>query len=90
MASGQDIFSRGRFIIGTMVQLRNVPAELRRQLKVRAAMEGLLVSDHVLRKVCKALERPARQEVLERLTARPVKRLRRTAADVIRAERNGP
>ena len=76
--------------LGTMVQLRNVPVELRRPLKLRAAMEGLSVSDYVLREVRKALEPPARREVLERLTARPVKRLRRTAAAVIRAERNGP
>jgi len=72
-----------------MVQLRNVPPELRRRLKARAAIEGLSVSDYVLREVRKALERPTRQEVLERLAARPVKRLRRTSADVIRAERNG-
>jgi plasmid stability protein len=73
-----------------MVQLQNFHAELRRQLKLRAAIEGLSVSDYVLREIRKALERPARQEVLERLKARPVKRLRRTAAAVIRAERNGP
>ena len=70
-----------------MVQLRNVPAELRRRLKARATLEGMSVSDYVLREIRKALERPARQEVLERLKARPVKRLRRAAAAVIRAER---
>jgi antitoxin FitA len=45
-----------------MIQLRNVPAQLRRRLKVRAAMEGLSVSDYVLREIRKALERPTRQE----------------------------
>jgi antitoxin FitA len=51
-------------------------------------MEGLSVSDYLLREVRKALKRPTRQEVLERLAARPVKRLRRTPADVIRAVRD--
>ena len=74
--------------LGDMVQLRNVPVELRRQLKLRAAMEGLSVSDYVLREIRKALDRPRRQEVLERLAAGPRRRLRMTAADVIRASRD--
>ncbi len=71
----------------TMVQIRNVPAEVHRQLKARAAVEGLTMSDYVLREVRKALERPTRAELLARLGASPVRRLRRSAADVIRAER---
>jgi antitoxin FitA len=73
---------------GTMVQIRSVPVELHRRLKARAAMEGLSMSDYVLREIRKALDRPMRQEVLERLRARPVRRLRRSAAEVIRAERD--
>ena len=46
------------------------------------------MSDYILREVRKALERPTRQEVLERLRARPARRVRRSAADVIRAERD--
>jgi len=72
----------------TMVQIRNVPPELHRRLKARAAIEGLSMSDYVLREVRKALDRPTRQEVLERLRARPARQLRRSAADVIRAERD--
>jgi plasmid stability protein len=71
-----------------MVQIRNVPPELHRRLKARAAIEGLSMSDYVLREVRKALDRPTRQEVLERLQARPLRRLRRSAAEVIRAERD--
>jgi plasmid stability protein len=71
-----------------MVQIRNVPSELHRRLKARAAIEGLSMSDYVLREVRKALDRPTRQEVLERLRARPLRRLRRSAADVLRAERD--
>ena len=46
------------------------------------------MSDYVLRELRKALDRPTRQEVLERLQALPARQLRRSAADVIRAERS--
>lgn len=46
------------------------------------------MSDYILREMGKALERPTRQEVLERLRSRPVRHVRRSAADVIRAERD--
>jgi plasmid stability protein len=72
----------------TMVQIRNVPLEFHRRLKARAAMEGMSMSDYILREVGKALERPTRAEVLERLRTRPARRLKRSPADVIRAERN--
>ncbi len=71
-----------------MVQVRNVPSELHRRLKARAAIEGLSISAYVLREIDKALERPTRQEVLDRLRSGPTRRLRRSAADVIRAERD--
>ena len=72
----------------TMVQIRNVPSDFHRRLKARAAMEGMSMSDYILRELGKALERPTRQEVLERLRSRPVRQVRRRAADVIRAERD--
>ena len=72
----------------TMVQIRNVPSEFHRRLKARAAMEGMSMSDYILREVGKALDRPTRSEVLERLRARSVRRIKRSAADVIRAERD--
>ena len=71
----------------TMVQIRSVPIELHRRLKARAATEGVSMSSYVLREISKSLDRPIRQEILERLQARPVRRLKRHAADVIRAER---
>jgi antitoxin FitA len=70
-----------------MVQIRNVPEEFHRRLKVRSATEGMSMSDYVLREVGKALDRPTRHEVLERLRTRPPRRLKPSAAEVIRAER---
>ena len=52
-------------------------------------MEGMSMSDYILREMGKALERPTRSEVLQRLRDRPVRRLKRSAAAVIRAERDG-
>ncbi len=72
----------------TMVQIRNVPLEFHRRLKARAAMEGMSMSDYILREVGKALERPTRAEVLARLSTRSVRKLKRSAADLIRAARN--
>jgi len=51
-------------------------------------MEGMSMSDYILREVGKSLERPMRAEVLERLRSRPTRRLKRSAAEVIRAERD--
>ncbi len=74
--------------MATMVQIRNVPEALHRRLKARAALEGMSMSDYVLREIRKALDRPSRQEILERLASRPAPRLKRTPAEVIRAERD--
>jgi antitoxin FitA len=71
-----------------MLQVRSVPSELHRRLKARAAMEGMSMSDFVLREIRKALDRPTREEILARLRARPVRRIRTRPADVIRSERD--
>jgi antitoxin FitA len=72
----------------TMVQIRNVPADFHRRLKARAAIEGMSMSDYILREVGKSLDRPTRQEVLARLRGPAPRQLRRKVADVIREERN--
>lgn len=72
----------------TMIQIRSVPEEFHRRLKARAATEGLSMSEFILREVRKALDRPTRQEMLARLRAQPVRRLRRRAADMVRTERD--
>lgn len=71
----------------TMVQIRSVPQSLHRRLKARAALEGVSMSSYVLREIQKSLDRPTRQEILERLQARPVRQLKRNVAALIRLER---
>ena len=43
---------------------------------------------NAVRRALTELDRPTRQEVIERLRTRPTRRLKRSAADVIRAERD--
>ncbi len=53
------------------IQVRNVPDSLKRRLRARAACEGVSMSAYVRRLIEHAVERPSRQEVLDRLRARP-------------------
>ena len=71
-----------------MVQIRNVPKDFHRRLKARAGMEGMSMTDYIMREVGKALDRPTRAEVLARLQAQPVRTVKRSAAEIIRAERD--
>ena len=72
----------------TMVQIRNVPIDFHRRLKARAALEGMSMSDYILREMKKALDRPSRQDVLDRIRARKTVRLPVDVAKVIREGRD--
>lgn len=50
-----------------MIQLRNVPDELHRTLKARAAQSGMSLSDYLLREIRYVAERPTREDILRRL-----------------------
>lgn len=56
--------------MSTMIQIRNVPDDLHRELKSRAAREGMSMSDWLLRELRKSLERPSRGDLLERVSGR--------------------
>lgn len=71
----------------TVIQIRSVPPELHRRLKARAAMEGMSMSEYILREVGKSLQTPTRAEVLARIRARGPRYLKTSAADDLRAER---
>ena len=72
----------------TMVQIRNVPSELHRELKARAALEGISLSDFLLREIRQSLERPTLDEMRRRLAGRQPVRPRPAPAVAVRAERN--
>jgi len=53
-----------------MLQIRNVPDELHRDLKERAAREGTTMSELVLRELPRIARRPSNKEVLARIRSR--------------------
>ena len=70
-----------------MLQVRNVPEDLHRALKERAAREGTTMSDLVLRELPRIASRPSPEEVMERIRQRsPVPG--RPAAELIRMDRD--
>ena len=53
-----------------MIQLRNVPEVLHRNLKARAAMAGMSLSDYLVAEIREIAERPTLAEMRERLHQR--------------------
>ncbi|MGH8532340.1 MAG: hypothetical protein ACREV1_06300 [Gammaproteobacteria bacterium] len=72
-----------------MIQLRHVPEELHRTLKARAALEGLSLSDFLLKEVRRIAERPTLAELATRLARRAPVAIRESPAKALRAERDG-
>ena len=48
--------------MSTMIQIRHVPAHVHRRLKSKAALEGLSLSEFLLREVSSLAERPSLAE----------------------------
>lgn len=71
-----------------MIQLRHVPDALHRQLKARAAMSGLPLSDYLIREVRKIAEQPTPEEMRERLRQRAPYRGKLSPTEIVRAERD--
>jgi antitoxin FitA len=70
-----------------MIQIRNVPDDLHRALKARAARQGTTLSDLILTELPRLANRPSPEQVLERVRRRsPVGGP--PAAELIRAERD--
>lgn len=71
-----------------MLQVRNVPDELHRELIRRADARGMTLTDYVQEILEREVSRPPREEVFERIRmAEPVDFGGRTAADIIREAR---
>ncbi|HEX6388225.1 MAG TPA: hypothetical protein VFZ89_02220 [Solirubrobacteraceae bacterium] len=52
------------------IQVRNVPDDIHRELRTRAAAAGLSLSDYARNELERAVERPAVSDVLRRARAR--------------------
>jgi plasmid stability protein len=71
-----------------MIQIRNVPAELHRKLKSRAALEGTSLSEYLLSEIRQVAERPTLQELAHRLQTRTPVSYQTSPARILREERN--
>ena len=75
------------FCMSKMIQIRNVPDELHRKLKARAALEGLSLSDYLRGEVRRCAERPTLTELAGRLRSRSRVKVSVSPAKAVRAER---
>ena len=71
-----------------MIQIRNVPDELHRTLKVRAAQMGMTLSDYLLSEIERVAKRPTLAEMMERLRQREPVELDEPPAVTIRRLRD--
>jgi plasmid stability protein len=77
-----------RFHMAKMIQIRNVPDEVHRKLKVRAAKEGITLSEMLGREARRLAELPTLDEMRERLLSRPRVKLKTSPAQIIREMRD--
>jgi plasmid stability protein len=72
-----------------MIQIRHVPDDVHRQLKARAALAGMSLSDYLLAEARRSLEKPTRAEILDRIARRRPVNPRVPADVMVRRERDG-
>ncbi len=73
-----------------MIQIRNVPDDIHRIVKSRAALTGMSLSDYLLVEVRKVAERPTMEELRQRIARLTPIELDPSSAEVIREERDQP
>ena len=72
-----------------MIQIRNVPDDVHRTLKARAAREGMSLSDYLLREITKAAERATLNDLFERARRRGQVKLSEDPVVTLRKLRGG-
>jgi plasmid stability protein len=70
-----------------MLQIRNVPEDLHRSLKERAAREGITMSELVMRELPRIAQKPTNEQVIARIRGREPVRGLPSSAEIIRAGR---
>jgi hypothetical protein len=70
-----------------MIQVRNVPDRLHRELTRRATARGQALTDYIQELLEREVARPPAAEVFDRVEARSPVKLGRSAASLIREER---
>ena len=72
-----------------MIQVRNVPARLHKELTRRARARGQTLTDYIQAILEREVQRPLPEDVLARIRERGPVELGRSAAELIREERPG-
>ncbi len=73
--------------MSVMLQVRDVPDEIHRALKARAAFQGVALSDYALDVLKRDIARPTRDELLRRFHALTKVKSRESAATLVRKGR---
>ena len=71
-----------------MIQIRNVPDDLHRRLKSRAALAGMSLSDYLLNEIREFAEQPSLEELRDRLAHLPPITPSVSPAEIIREVRD--
>jgi antitoxin FitA len=74
--------------MSVMIQIRNVPDDLHRLFKSRAALAGMSLSDYLLNEMRQAAERPTMEEFRQRLAQRAPVKSSLSAVDMLREARD--
>jgi plasmid stability protein len=69
------------------LQIRNVPEDLHRKLKLRAVQAGMSLSDYLLRELAAVARRPTIEELIARIERRDPVRVSVDPGRAVRAER---
>jgi antitoxin FitA len=69
------------------IQIRNVPDDVHRALKARAAKKGMSLSGYLLAEVTELAEHPTLEELVARIRSRPMIRPQVSNAELIREAR---
>lgn len=74
--------------VARVVQIRNVPDDIHRTLRSRAAAVGLSLSDYLLAEVVRVAERPPIADVLARANSRSAGTSSEAIVEAVRAGRD--
>lgn len=74
--------------MSVMIQIRNVPSEVHRTLKSRAAKAGMSLSDYLGKEVALLAAKPTWEEMIERLKERGPIKTKISAAALVRRDRD--
>ena len=74
--------------MSTMIQIRNVPKDVHRAAKARAALSGMTLSEFALTALRREVDQPTVSELAARIRLLPSVDASPDAAEIIRADRD--